>query len=242
MKFWAHRGCSQHYPENTQTSFEKAMAIRGLTGIETDIQLTRDGELVIIHDERVDRTTEGTGFVKDFSLHEIQSLHIAAGAAKSERILTAAELLDLLKPRLDEGLLLNIELKNSSIPYEGMEEKILDLAAKKGVENSIIYSTFYPRSLEKIHRLQPDAHLAVLATHASDCLYFAKGGCGATDIHPFWRCLDVPKAELAGRAVRALMSGHLYPEKPTGTKLDLAPLEAQGITDIMMNEPEMYIK
>ena len=126
MKFWAHRGCSQRYPENTQTSFEKAMAIRGLTGIETDIQLTRDGELVIIHDERVDRTTEGTGFVKDFSLHEIQSLHIAAGAAKSERILTAAELLDLLKPRLDEGLLLNIELKNSSIPYEGMEEKRLN--------------------------------------------------------------------------------------------------------------------
>ena len=95
---------------------------------------------------------------------------------------------------------------------------------------------------EKIHRLQPDAHLAVLATHASDCLYFAKGGCGATDIHPFWRCIDVPKDELAGRAVRAWMSGHLYPEKPTGTKLDLAPLEAQGITDIMMNEPEMYIK
>jgi len=242
MKFWAHRGCSQRYPENTQTSFEKAMALHNLTGIETDIQLTRDGTLVIIHDERVDRTTEGIGFVKDYSLRELQSLHIAAGAGKSERILTAEELLDLLKPRLAEGLLLNIELKNSNIPYEGMEEKMLDLAAKKGVEGSIIYSTFYPRSLEKIHDLLPSAQLAVLATRASDCRYFLRGGCGATAIHPFWRAIDEPPERLAGMPVRAWMSGHLYPEKPTGTKLDLAPLEAQGITDIMMNEPEMYIE
>lgn len=241
MKFWAHRGCSQRYPENTQTAFEKAMAIRGLTGIETDIQRTRDGALVIIHDERVDRTTDGTGWVKDFSYKELRQLSIAAGDGKHEHILTAGELFDLLKPRLKEGLLLNIELKNSKVPYEGMEEQILALAAGKGIERSIIYSTFYPYSLAKIRHLSPKAHLAVLAARASDCLYFLRGGCGATDIHPFWQGIDLPPEAMQGLAVRAWMSGHLYPEPPTGTRLDVAPLEAQGITDIMMNEPEMYI-
>lgn len=72
MKIWAHRGCSQMYSENTLLAFEKAANIKNLTGIELDIQLTRDGELVVCHDERVDRTTDGTGFVRDFTLAEIK--------------------------------------------------------------------------------------------------------------------------------------------------------------------------
>ena len=79
MKIWAHRGCSQNYPENTLTSFEKAMNIKGLSGIELDIQLTNDGELVVIHDEKVDRTTDGIGFVRDFFLSELKTLHIITG-------------------------------------------------------------------------------------------------------------------------------------------------------------------
>ena len=57
MKIWAHRGCSQNYPENTMTAFKKACAIPGLAGIETDIQISKDGHLMVFHDERVERTT-----------------------------------------------------------------------------------------------------------------------------------------------------------------------------------------
>lgn len=64
MKIWAHRGCSQRYPENTIMAFSKAMEIQGLTGIELDIQMTKDGEIVVIHDERVDRTTDGVVMLK----------------------------------------------------------------------------------------------------------------------------------------------------------------------------------
>lgn len=67
MKIWAHRGCSQRYPENTLLAFENAARLNGLIGIELDIQLTRDGELVVIHDERVDRTTEGSGYVREYT-------------------------------------------------------------------------------------------------------------------------------------------------------------------------------
>ncbi len=101
------------YPENTLLAFEKAAAIHGLTGIELDIQMTKDGELVVIHDERVDRTTEGIGFVRDYTLRELRKLHIYAGINSSQQIPTIEEVFDLLQTYLKTGFMLNIELKNS---------------------------------------------------------------------------------------------------------------------------------
>ena len=175
MKIWAHRGCSQMYPENTILAFEKASEINGLTGIELDIQLSRDGYLVVCHDERVDRTTDGIGEVRNYTLAELRKLRIDAGNGMAERIPVIEEVLDLLKPKFAEGFLLNIELKNSIFAYEGMEEKIVSLIAERG-------------------------------------LY----------------------------VVRAWFTGHLYPEKPTGGRLNLVALERSGITDVFLNEPEAY--
>ena len=242
MKIWAHRGCSQRYPENTLLAFEKAASIQSLTGIELDIQLTKDGELVVIHDERVDRTTDGTGFVREYSLTELKKLKIKAGNdCPNQSVPTMAEVLDPLEPRMKMGLKLNIELKNSVYPYDGMEEKIVDLVHRRGIQNAIVYSTFYAKSLATLKTIDPEAALGMLDRKVSDCLYKIKGGCGAQALHPFWRGIDLPAEVLRGYTVRAWMSGHLYPEKPTGTKLDFAPLEAQGITDLILNEPEVYL-
>ncbi len=241
MKIWAHRGCSQRYPENTLLAFGKAAAIKDLTGIELDIQLTKDGEIVVIHDERVDRTTEGMGYVKDYTLIQLKKLHIYADDHPTQSVPTISEVLDLLEPRLKSGLKLNIELKNSFYPYEGMEEKILEMVHKKRVQAGVVYSTFYAGSLEKLRELDPGADLGILDVRVSDCLYKLKGGCGASTLHPFWQGMDLAAQELEGHTVRAWMSGHLYPEKSTGTRLDFVPLKAQGITDIIMNEPEVYL-
>lgn len=242
MKLWAHRGCSLRYPENTLLSFEKAAAIKNLTGIELDIQLTKDGEPVVIHDERVDRTTEGFGYVKDYTLTQIKRLHIWAGDHPSQQIPTIDEVFDLLEKRLQSGLKLNIELKNSVCPYEGMEEKIVELVHRRGFENAIVYSSFNAKSLEKLRALDADAELGILDSRVSDCLYKLKGGCGARALHPFWKEIDLSAGELCQYTVRAWMGGHLYPEKPTGTRLDLAALEAKGITDLILNEPEGYME
>lgn len=241
MKIWAHRGCSQMYPENTLLSFERAAGIEGLEGIELDIQLTRDGEMVVIHDERVDRTTEGMGYVRDYTLSQIKKLHIYADDHPVQSIPTITEVLDLLELRMKEGLKLNIELKNSVYPYHGMEEKIVKLVHKRGLQKVVVYSTFYAKSLERLKELDPAAELGILDSKVSDCLFKLKGDCGASVLHPFWRGVDLTAQELEGYTVRAWMSGHLYPEKPTGTKLDFGPLEAQGITDIILNEPERYL-
>lgn len=243
MKIWAHRGCSQRYPENTVLAFEKALEIEGLEGIELDIQLTKDGRLVAIHDERVDRTTEGIGFVREYTLAELKKLHIYAGAGSSQSIPTMEEVFDLLGNRLRAGLKLNIELKTGVYPYPGIEEKIVGLVHKKCVSQAvanIVYSSFYALSLERIRELEPEAEIGILDARVSDCLFKAKG-CGADALHPSWKGMDLPKERLKDYPVRAWFTGHLYPEKPTGTKLDLDMLKGQGITDVFLNEPERYL-
>ena len=243
MKIWAHRGCSQRYPENTITAFEKAGELfeKGLTGIELDIQLTKDGHMVVIHDERIDRTTDGYGFVRDYTLSELKTFHIHTGERAPEYIPSIEEVLDLLEDKMKNGFMLNIELKNSIYPYPGMEEKIVGLVDKRGLGGSIIYSSFSAGSLSKIRKLKPGADIGILDTRVSDCFYKLKGGCGADALHPFWQGMDLPKERIKGYAVRAWLSGHLYPEKPTGGRLDIKGLEEKGITDLFLNEPEVYL-
>ena len=127
------------YPENTLLAFEKAKNIKGLIGIELDIQLTRDGEIVVIHDERVDRTTNGMGYVKDYTLIELKRLKIDAGNGEYKQIPTIGEVIDLLEDNMKKGLKLNIELKNSAFRYEGMEEKLVQCF----FDNHILFSSIF---------------------------------------------------------------------------------------------------
>ncbi len=240
MKIWAHRGCSQRYPENTLLSFQKAMELKGIAGIEMDIQLTRDSHLVVIHDERVDRVTEGIGNVRDFTLKEIKKLHIYADSHPCQSIPTVDEVFDLLERRLKSDMKLNIELKTGVWSYPGIEEKIIELVHQRGLQKSIVYSSFYALSLERIRKLDPFAEIGILDNRISDCLYKAEA-LRADALHPFWRNMDLSAERIQGRTVRAWLSGHLYPEKPTGTKLDLEDLENRGITDVFLNEPEKYL-
>ena len=138
-------------------------------------------------------------------------------------------------------MLLNIELKNSEIRYDGMEERIFNLIVNRGLQDKIVYSSFYAKSLEKIRNLDSEAMVGVLDVKVSDCMYKKNGGCGADALHPFWRGIDLTKEQLKDQTVRAWLMGHLYPEKPTGTKLDLRKLESLGITDVFLNEPEAYL-
>ena len=184
MKIWAHRGCSQNYPENTLLAFEKAASIKGLVGIELDIQLTKDHQIIVCHDEKVDRTTDGSGYIKDFTLSELKKLKID----KKYEIPTMEEVFDLLAEKRSQEFKLNIELKNNKIFYDNMEEMILNLADRRGWQKNIIYSSFYTKSLEKFRQLDSKAEIAILGRRVSDCLYKLKGSkdtIKANAIHPF---------------------------------------------------------
>ena len=100
------------------------------------------------------------------------------------------------------------------------------------------------KSLEKIRQLNSEVEIAILDRYASNCIYKLKGSkdtINANAIHPFWQNIDLSVDELRDYTVRAWFSGHLYPEKSTGTKLDLSKLETQGITEVFLNEPEVYL-
>ncbi|MFC0525566.1 glycerophosphodiester phosphodiesterase [Pontibacillus salicampi] len=160
MNIFAHRGSSGFYPENTMIAFEKAID-DGVHGVELDVQLTKDGQMVVIHDETITRTTNGAGYVKDFTLHELKQ-YDAGGwfpYPSMQRIPTLDEVLRLLQPT---SLQVNIELKNDVIPYAGLEEKVVSIIQEYNMESRIILSSFVPQSIQKVSQLAPFVERALL--------------------------------------------------------------------------------
>lgn len=147
----AHRGFSGRYPENTMISFTKALEYKP-DMIETDVQLSSDGEVVIFHDETLERTTGEKGFVKDKTLTELKKLNAANfyPDIEPQQIPTLDEYLVFAK---ENGVRTFLELKNGFIPYEGMEKKVLDLIDKHDMRDDILiysanhFSTFAFRAM-----------------------------------------------------------------------------------------------
>ena len=114
---WAHRGASGYAPENTLPAFEMALE-QGADGIELDVHLSRDDAVVVIHDETLERTTDGTGWVADRSLDDLKAMDASFGREgfAGTRIPTLDEVLALVA---DAGVAVNIELKNDRMPTRG---------------------------------------------------------------------------------------------------------------------------
>lgn len=239
IKIWAHRGCSMMYPENTLIAFEKAAQLDGITGIEFDVQLTSDGEIVVIHDETVDRTTDGTGRVCDYTLSELKKLSI--------QIPTFKEVLELLAPYCREnGLRLNIELKNSVVRYEGMEQMVVDMIAEFGLERYVVYSSFNHDSIGFVRRISPNANVAYLAEDYHRCMDGIKKY-GGHAIHPSMIGMPVNKTDVddlkeSGMSVRMWNGSEpLYGQCRTLPDKDLREYYRLGATDIFTNVPERYL-
>lgn len=161
---WAHRGASgwdvQYAPENTLPAFQKALKM-GADGIEFDVQLTKTGEIVIIHDERIDRVSDQRGWVKDFTLQELKQMNF--GKVHPEygfvEIPTLKELFCWMQ---NNKLTMNIELKTGLIYYPSLEEKTIELVRKFGLEKRVLYSSFNHYSLKRIKEINPQAEIGLL--------------------------------------------------------------------------------
>jgi glycerophosphoryl diester phosphodiesterase len=201
---WAHRGARADAPENTLPAFELAVE-QGADGVEFDVQLTADGTVVVLHDETVDRTTDGRGPVAGMRLDDLRTLDASGGRAgfAGARVPTLAETLDLLVPA---GLRLNIELKNSEEAYPGLEEQVLAAVADRGIAERVVLSSFNHYSLRKLQKLDAPVELAMLYTDPlyKPWRYALKLGVAA--LHPPVRYLIGPgyvrRAHAAGLAVR----------------------------------------
>ena len=249
MNIWAHRGCSYAWPENTLQSF-KAACKYPITGIELDIQLTKDKQIVVIHDESVDRTTDGNGNVRDFTLEELKRLRIEThpsffGKKRYTQIPTIDEVFQLLKPYCRKnGLLINIELKNSVYRYEGMEDLILETVRKWELQDYIVYSSFNPESVRLLKEKDFSVRTGILATAVSTCLDFVEKY-PVDALHPHIKRLDVEnlkdKTKLPVRAWNIRKFEPFYPDKGEVEIQNLEELEKMGVTDIFTNVPERYL-
>ncbi|MFC4354045.1 glycerophosphodiester phosphodiesterase [Chryseomicrobium palamuruense] len=161
MKIFAHRGCSGDYPENTLAAFRAARELP-IEGIELDVHLSRDGELMVIHDESVDRTTDGSGFVKDMMSEELRMLDAGiwkGEAFANERIPFLSEVLELFK---DTTHVVNIELKSDIFPYEGMADRVLRLVDTFQMRDRVILSSFDHETIAYVAKIYPDVETAAL--------------------------------------------------------------------------------
>lgn len=163
----AHRGASSFAPENTRAAFQKGVELE-VDYLECDIHVSKDGELVIMHDEKIDRTTNGSGLISEYTLEELKNLD--AGSYHSEMfagetIMTMNELLEEFYDHV--GLL--IELKNPA-SYPGVEEKVVSILKEYEDLSSIIIQSFDVESMRKIHNLLPGLEVAVLIRPAESLL------------------------------------------------------------------------
>lgn len=159
-KVWAHRGASGYAPENTLEAFELAIEQKA-DGIELDVHLTKDGEVVVIHDETIDRTGNGTGRVQDFTLSELKTLNFNKLHPEyaSAKIPTLREVYELVRP---SGITVNVEMKTGIYFYPGLCEKVLQLAEEMGMKERIWYSSFNHATLTELKRLDPTVKTGIL--------------------------------------------------------------------------------
>lgn len=156
----AHRGCSGSCPENTRVAFEKAIEARA-DMVEMDCQLSKDGHVVVIHDERLARTTGVRGLVKGKTLKELKKLDVGVWFKRSfrgERILTLEEAVEIVAGKVD----LNLDIKPVSRGPLGIELKILFILSYFNYLERTILSSFDYRSLGRFRELAPEARIGVL--------------------------------------------------------------------------------
>lgn len=170
-----HRGAKGHNPENTLNSFQKALELQ-VDGVELDVHLSLDGELIVIHDETIDRTTDGEGFVKQFTASELKKYGIP----------TLSEVFDLV----NQKCFINIELKGIATAKPVNDLIHHYISNKKWEINDFLISSFDWKMLEEIQVLNPKIRIGVL-TEASveEALAFAKK-IKAYSIHPHYELLS----------------------------------------------------
>ena len=231
-KNFAHRGYSGKYPENTLLAFEKAIEA-GVDGIELDVQLTRDGELVVIHDETVDRTTDGNGRVADHTLSELQSLDASyryTGQYGVNRIPTLDEYFALVDKL---PLITNVELKTGILEYPGIERKVYDAILAHGLGERVIISSFNHFSVQRMRAIAPELKYGFLSeTWIIDAGKYVHEQ-GVQCYHPIY-------VNLNEAVVRELKRYNLEINTYTvNTPEAVADLCKKGIDAVIGNFPEM---
>jgi len=188
----AHRGASALAPENTIAAFRKALEV-GAGGLEFDVHFSKDAVPVIIHDEKLERTTNGHGLVQDLNLAELQELDAGSWFSTEFAGVSIPTLDQVLDEFHSSDLVLNIELKNDIISYPGIEEAVIKRVSKRKLEERVIISSFNHSSLETCRKINPALRTGILyLTEIFEPWNYARS-LGCYSVHPFFFHLQNPE-------------------------------------------------
>jgi glycerophosphoryl diester phosphodiesterase len=234
---FAHRGASAHAPENTLAAFELALS-QEADGIELDTKLSADGCVVVIHDPTVDRTTNGSGKVKDLSLADLRSLN--AGTSFSDHF--TAEKIPLLEEVFDslgKRLFINVELTNYNTPRDHLVESVCMLVKKHNLQTRVMFSSFYAANLSKAQSYLPEVPCGFLAYPSllgawARSFGFAFGKYAA--LHPYLS--DVTPQQVQ-RAHRLKSRVHVW---TVNAEADMRRLFGWGVDGIFTDDPQLAVR
>ncbi len=230
---FAHRGASAHAPENTLAAFELAVR-QGAPAIELDAMLCASGEVVVIHDDRLERTTNGRGLVRETPLSALRALDAGSSfdaAFAGEHIPT----LEAVFERLGGRVLINIELKNYATPADALPERVADLVQRHHLQTKVLFSSFNPLALRRIRARLPDAPIALLTT-ASKLGRMLNGPLGRLlvpydALHPERRAVTAALVQAVHRRGGRV---HVY---TVNSRAEMQRLYALGVDGIFTDDP-----
>ena len=234
MKVFAHRGASGYAPENTIVAIKKAIEMKA-DGIEIDIQLTKDGKIVVMHDWKVDRTTTGRGYVYELDYDYIKTLDAGQWFTKDfigEAVPTLEEVLDILP----KDMMLNIEIKDTARHHTNIEEKMLEVLKKYPDKfENIIVSSFHHDKIKKLQVLESKLKLALLTDSEFIEIekYLSSNGLSSYSYHPEINLISKEDVEkLHDRGVKIFVW-------TVNKEEDLNYLVKLGVDGIITNYPDI---
>jgi glycerophosphoryl diester phosphodiesterase len=243
---FAHRGASAYAPENTLAAFELAIQ-QGAPAIELDAKLSADGYVVVIHDQTVDRTTKNTGRVAELSLAELRQMDAGSHfdvSFQGEKIPTLADVFASIGQRA----LINVELTNYASPRDDLPEKVAELVRQHRMISNVLFSSFNPIALARIHRLLPQAPIGLLAL-SGPAGAWARSGLGRLffrlfihqssshyqTLHPDWRDVTLRLVDQTHRHNRKVFPYTLNQEEAMLRLLDL------GVDGFFSDDPPLAL-
>jgi glycerophosphoryl diester phosphodiesterase len=233
---FGHRGASAYAPENTLASFELAR-VQCADAIELDAKLSSDGEVVVIHDSTVDRTTNGHGQVSQLTWTKLRSLD--AGSSFSDRFRgEKIPRLEEVFETLGKKIFINVELTNYATPRDQLVEKVCALVRKHGLEKWLIFSSFFASNLKKAEQLVPEVPRGLLATHGwlgawARSFGFSFGDYAALHLHR--TNVNPPQIQRVHRLRRRI---HVW---TVNRAEEMSRLHAWGIDGIFTDDPPLAL-
>ena len=233
---YAHRGASAYAPENTLEAFKMA-ADMGAHGVELDVHICRSGELVVTHDETIQRVSDGEGWVKDMTLSELKALHFnrTHPEFKDARIPTLQEVFQLLRPT---GLRINVELKNSAIDYPELEKRVIELAAQENMLDKLLFSSFSHQSMLRVKAIDSSLPCGLLYEASLVRPWAYAVALGVDAIHPHFTEVITPGGECA----LGHKAGIQVNTWTVNTREDLNRVLEEGADILITNYPDVGLE